>query len=101
MKVIDYKKLRPDVLEKLVCERMLDCKDNRTDMIRQLELDDQGLHIRKPEVRKWDGQYLIGLDTSSSELLRQISKLVEKGTARFSHYAMGRVYYLSKTNIIL
>ena len=98
---IDYKKLRPDVLEKLVCERMLDCKDNRTDMIRQLELDDQGKHIRRPDVYKWQGDFMIGLDTAETDKLREIGKLVEKGQARYSHYSMGRVYYVSKRNILL
>lgn len=101
MKEIDYKKLRQNVLEELVCQRMLDCKENRTDMIRQLELDDQGKHIRKPDVYKWNGEFMIGLDTAETDKLREIGKLVEKGQAKFSHYSMGRVYYLSKRKIIL
>lgn len=101
MKEIDYKKLRDNILGELVCQRMLDCKDNRTDMIRQLELDDQGKHIRKPDVYKWNGEFMIGLDLVESDKLREIGRLVEKGQSRFSHYSMGRVYYLSKSNIIL
>jgi len=99
MKDLDYQKLRLDVLEKLVCARQIECKDNKTDMIRQLLLDDIGEYIRKPTVEKMGENFLIGIDSGNHDLMVQMGKLIESGEAVRSHYSYGRHYYISKINI--
>ena len=100
MKEVDYKKLRMDVLMSLVCARQIECKDNRTDMIRQLKLDDEGKYVRKPIVEKDGENYLIGIDSALHDLMIKMGKLIESGDATRSHYAYGRHYYISKINIL-
>jgi hypothetical protein len=101
MDEINYSKLRLDVLEKLVCSRMIECKDNKTDMVRQLRLDDEGEYVRKTIVEKQDkDRYLIGIDSSLHDLMIEMGKLVETGEAVRSHYAYGRHYYISRINIL-
>jgi len=101
MEKVNYNKLRLDVLERLVCGRMIDCKDNRTDMIRQLRLDDEGKYIRESTVEKYgDDQYLIGIDLARHDLAVQMGKLLEKGKAKISHYSYGRRYYITNINIL-
>jgi hypothetical protein len=101
MSEINYNKLRLDILEDLICQRMIDCHNNRTDMIRQLKLDDEGKYVRKTTVEKHsDDTYMIGIDPASHEDLVKIGKLVEKHEAARSHYAWGRLYYISKINIL-
>jgi len=100
MNDIDYRKLRLDVLVDLVCSRMIECKDNKTDIIRHLQLDDEGKYIRKTIVEKVDDGYLIGIDPALHKLMVKMGKLVENGNAKRSHYSYGRIYYLSKINIL-
>jgi len=100
MKDVDYRKLRLDVLGKLVCSRQIECKDNRTDMVRQLLLDDQGLYIRKTTVEKDGDDFLIGIDSGHHDLMVQMGKLIESGEAKRSFYSYGRHYYISKINIL-
>ena len=101
MNEINYNKLRLDVLEKLVCSRMIECNDNKTDMVRQLHLDDEGKYVRKPIVEKQDKDtYLIGIDSAQHHLMVEMGKLIEKGEAYRSYYAFGRHYYISNINIL-
>ena len=100
MKEVDYKKLRLDVLESLVCARQIECKDNRTDMIRQLLLDDEGKYFRETIVEKDGDGFLIGIDNFHQDLMVQMGKLIERGEAKRSHYSYGRHYYISKINIL-
>jgi hypothetical protein len=101
MDEINYSKLRLDVLEKLVCGRMIECNDNKTDMVRQLRLDDEGKYIRETIVEKHGKDtYLIGIDSALQDLMVEMGKLVETGEAQRSHYAYGRHYYISKINIL-
>ncbi len=100
MEKIDYKKLRLDVLEGLICSRMIECNDTKTDMIRQLELDDEGKYVRKTTVEKEGDNFLIGIDSVHHDLMVQMGKLIESGDATRSHFSFGRHYYISKINII-
>ena len=101
MSEINYNKLRLDVLEKLVCSRMIECNDNKTDMVRQLRLDDEGKYIRKTIVEKQGkGTYLIGIDSALQHLMVEMGKLIENGEAHRTHYAYGRHYYISNINIL-
>jgi len=100
MKEVDYRKLRLDVLGNLVCARQIECKDNKTDMVRQLLLDDEGKYSRETTVEKEGDGFLIGIDSYHHDLMIQMGKLIESGEARRSHYSYGRHYYISKINIL-
>ena len=98
---INYKKLRLDVLQQLVGARMIECHDNKTDMIRQLELDDIGEYVRPTTVEKIEtDKFLIGIDIATHDQLVQMGRLIEKSEATRSHYSMGRLYYISNINIL-
>jgi hypothetical protein len=100
-KTYDYDKLRLDVIEKLITHREIECKNNRTDMIRQLRLYDEGKYIRETIVEKQEGdKFLIGIDSARQDLMVQMGKLVEKGEAKRAHYANARHYYISNINIL-
>ena len=100
-KTYDYNKLRLDVIEKLITHREIECKNTRTDMIRQLLLYDEGKYIRETTVEKQDGgKFLIGIDASRQDLMTQMGKLIEKGEAKKVHYANCRHHYLSNINIL-
>jgi len=100
-KTYDYHKLRLDVLEKLINHREIECKDNRTDMIRQLLLYDEGKYVRETLVEKYDkDKFLIGIDSARQDLMVQMGKLIERGEAKKVHYANCRHYYLSNINIL-
>lgn len=100
MKEVDYKKLRLDLLVDLVCSRQIECKDNRTDMIRKLKLDDEGKYSRETTVEKNGDNFLIGIDSFYQDLMVKMGKLIEKGEATRSHYSYGRHYYISNINIL-
>ena len=89
-----------DILEGLVCARQIECKDNRTDMIRQPKLDDEGKYVRDTILEKDGDGFLIGIDSANQDLMIQMGKLIESGDARRDYYANGRHYYTSKINIL-
>lgn len=98
---INYNKLRIDVLQNLICDRMIECNENRTDMVRQLRLDDEGKYVRETTVEKHgEDKFLIGIDTLQKDQLIQMGKLIEKGTAKKAHWSYGRHYYISNINIL-
>ena len=97
---LNYNKLRLEILQDLVSQRMIECRDNRTDMIRQLKLDDEGKYVRPTTVEKCDDGFLIGIDIATQDQLVKMGHLIEKGQAKVSHYAMGRIYYTSNINIL-
>lgn len=100
-KSYDYSKLRLDVIERLINHREIECKNNRTDMIRQLLLYDEGKYVRETTVEKQDGdKFLIGIDAARQDLMVQMGKLVERGEAKRVHYANCRHYYISNINIL-
>lgn len=100
-KSYNYSKLRLDVIENLITHREIECKNNRTDMIRHLILFDEGKYIRETTVEKCDGdKYLIGIDSQKQDLMVRMGKLIEKGEAKRTHYANHRHYYISNINIL-
>ena len=100
-KKYEYHKLRLDVIEKLINHREIECRNNRTDMIRHLLLYDEGKYVRETTVEKYEGdKFLIGIDASNGALMVQMGRLVEKGEAKRAHYANGRHYYISNINIL-
>jgi hypothetical protein len=101
MKEVNYNKLRLDILEKLISEREIECKDNKTDMIRHLILYDEGKYIKESTVEKYDkDKFLIGIDSARHNLMIQMGKLIEKNEAVRYYYANGRHYFITKINIL-
>jgi hypothetical protein len=100
-KSYDYNKLRLDVIERLINHREIECKNNRTDMIRQLRLFDEGKYIRDTTVEKYDGdKFLIGIDTANQDQMIKMGNLIQRGDAKKIHYANCRHYYISNINIL-
>jgi len=100
-KSYDYNKLRLDVIEKLINHREIECKNNRTDMIRQLRLFDEGKYVRDTTVEKYDGdKFLIGIDASNQDQMVKMGNLIQKGDAKKIHYANCRHYFISNINIL-
>ena len=100
-KSYEYNKLRLDVLEKLINHREIECKDNRTDMIRQLRLYDEGKYVRETIVEKINKEtFLIGIDSKRQDLMVKMGKLVEQGEAKRAHYCNSRHHYISNINIL-
>ena len=101
MSQIDYEKLRLDVLDKLLAERCIQCKPNRTDMIRHLKLDDKGEYMRETTYEKYDKDYmLVGIDIRNKEHCGEIGKLIEKKEAKnLNYFSFGMVYYKSKQKL--
>jgi hypothetical protein len=104
MSEVDYSKLRLDVLEKLIYSRSIECKMNKTEMIRTLKLDDEGKYfppMKETTYDKSDGGYIIGIDLSNKSHLVQIGNLILKKEAKNLHrYATGLLYYWAKQKLI-
>ena len=100
-KTYNYSKLRLDVIESLINHREIECKDNRTDMIRHLLLYDEGKYVRETIVEKYEkDKFLIGVDSANRELMIQMSKLIESREAKRAHYTNSRHYFITNINIL-
>jgi len=101
-KTYDYKKLRLDVIESLINHRGIECKDNRTDMIRHLMLYDEGKYMVETTIEKYDKEkFMIGIDLGNHELLVKMGKLVMTGESiDTNRYFNNRKYFLSNINIL-
>jgi hypothetical protein len=100
-KSYDYHKLRLDVIESLINHREIECKNNRTDMIRQLLLYDEGKYVRETTVEKQDNDtFLIGIDSANQDLMVKMGNLIQKGDAKKIHYTNCRHYFISNINIL-
>jgi hypothetical protein len=104
MSEVDYSKLRLDVLEKLIYSRSIECKMNKTEMIRTLKLDDEGKYfppMKETTYDKSDGGYIIGIDLTNKSHLVQIGNLILKKEAKNLHrYSTGLLYYWAKQKLI-
>jgi hypothetical protein len=101
MQIYNYEKLRLDVLEGLVASRGIDCKNNKTDMIRHLKMDDDGEYIKETTHEKFGDQFIIGIDYRNSKHLYEIGRLIEKKEARsLNRYSMNLCYYKSKQKLL-
>ena len=88
MSEVDYNKLRLDVLEKLIYSRSIECKMNKTEMIRTLKLDDEVKYfppMKETTYDKSDGGYVIGIDLTNKSHLVQIGNLILKKEAKNLH----------------
>jgi hypothetical protein len=101
MEKTNYEKLRLDVLEQLVANRGIVCKNNKTDMIRHLKLDDEGKYIKETTYEKQSNGFLVGIDFRNSKHLIEMGKLVEKKEAKsLNRYSNDIVFYWSKQKLI-
>jgi hypothetical protein len=95
--IIDYNKLRLDVLEKMIHQRGIDCKMKKDEMIRILKLYDDGKYtepIRDTLYIKDDSGYMVGVDMRSRDHIMQISKLLEKKDAKnLNRFSDNRIWY--------
>ncbi len=100
----DYSKLRLDVLQKLIQQRGIDCKNKKDEMVRLLKLDDEGKYVEPiGEIlyEKCDGGFNVGIDLKRHADLVQIGKLVEKKEAKcLNRYSDNRIWYWSKMKLI-
>jgi hypothetical protein len=98
---MDYGKLRLDILQGLVDERGITCKNKKEEMIKYLIMDDEGKYVRETTYEKQGNLFLVGIDLKNTNHLLQMGKLVEKKDAYLSKmYASNRIYYLSKQKLI-
>jgi len=97
----NYEKLRPDILEQLVSNRGIECKNNRTDMIRHLKLDDEGKYIKETTYEKQNNGFIVGVHIRNSKHQVDMGKLVEKKDAKcLNRYSNDVIYYWSKQKLI-
>lgn len=100
-KEIIYEKLRPDVLDSLVAERSLECKNNKSDIIKTLKLDDQGLYIRDTTYEKIPNGFIVGIDVRNKNKLTEIGYLIlKKDAENLLQYSCGRLYYFTKQKLM-
>jgi hypothetical protein len=104
MNQIDYSKLRLDVLEKLIHSRDIECKMNKTEMIRTLKLDDEGKYkppMKETLYEKCDGGFTVGIDLSNQPHLVQVGNLVLKKEAKnLNRFSNGMSFYWVKQKLI-
>jgi len=102
MEDIEYEKLRLDVLQKLIDERGITCKSNKTEIIKHLKMDDQGKYIRETTYEKYDKDtFLCGIDMRNQKHILDMGKLVEKKEAkRFDMYSNNRIHYITKQKLM-
>lgn len=100
--LIDYEKLRVDVLKNLVDGRNIDCKQTKEEIIKHLKLDDEGKYIRLVTYEKErDGTFIVGIALNDTKNLNEMGQLVGKGIAKNIHrYSNDRVHYNSKQKLI-
>jgi len=101
MKEIEYSKLRLDVLQKLITYREIECKETKNEMIKYLQLYDEGKYIRETTCEKYEkDKFLIGIDTGNQKQLVEIGKLVQSGNAKDTNtYYNCRKYYISNVKL--
>ena len=98
---MDYSKFRLDILQTLVDERGITCKNKKEEMIKYLIMDDEGKYVRETTYDKQGNLFLVGIDLRNANHLLQMGKLVGKKDAYLSKmYASFRIYYLSKQKLI-
>jgi len=101
-KEIDYNKLRPDVLERLINERGIVCNNTKADAIRKLKLYDDEKYIVETTYEKYEKtKYLVGIDARNWQELTEMGKLVEKNIARrLNYYSDERLFFVSETKLV-
>lgn len=101
MKDVDYSKLRLDVLEKLITHREIECKETRNEMIKYLQLYDEGNYVRETTIEKYGkDKFLYGIDLGNQKQLIQMGKLIQDGLAKDTNmYYNSRKYFISNVKL--
>lgn len=101
MSEFDYTKLRLDVLQKLIDERGISCKNKKDEMIKYLKMDDDGKYIRETTYEKSGSGFIVGVDLKNQKHLMELSKMIEKKDAhRLNRYSSDLLYYWSPQKLI-
>jgi len=101
MSEIDYDKLRLDVLQKLIDERNISCKNKKEEMITYLKMDDEGKYIKETIYERNGSGYIVGIDVKNHEHLIQIGKLIEKKEGKFlNRFESDRIIFYSSQKLI-
>jgi hypothetical protein len=101
MKQIEYSKLRLDVLSKLITHREIECRETRNEMIKYLQLDDEGKYIRETTIEKYEkDKFLIGIDLGNQKQLIEMGKLIQEDQAKDTNmYYNCRKYFISNVKL--
>ena len=95
--MVDYSKLRLDVLQKLILQRGIECKMKKDEMVKMLKLYDEGKYMEplKETIYQKDGLgYIVGVDLNNRDHLLQVSKFIEKKEGRhLNRFAEDRIWY--------
>ena len=96
-KKINYDKLRPDVIERLINERGIVRNNTRADAIRKLKLYDDDKYIVETTYEKHEKtKFLVGIDARNWRELSEMGVLVERGNAKkLNYYSDDRLFYSS------
>jgi hypothetical protein len=98
---VEYEKLRLDVLQKLIDDRGISCKNTKDEIIKYLKLDDEGKYILETTYQKSGGGFIVGIDIRNQQHLTQIGKLIEKKEAKcLNRYTNNRLEYWTTQKLI-
>jgi hypothetical protein len=98
---MEYEKLRLDVLQKLIDERGITCKNKKEEIIKYLKMDDEGKYMYDITYERTQGGYFVGIDIKDHQHLIQMSKFIEKGEARrLNRYENNRIMYFSSVKLM-
>lgn len=98
---MDYSKLKLTQLQRLIEDRNIICKNNKTEMIKYLKMDDDGLYVKDTQYEKFKDGFIVGIDVRNKTDFSQIGKLIEKKEAySLNRYSNDRVYYFTKQKLI-
>jgi hypothetical protein len=102
--IVDYSKLRLDVLEKMIYQRGIECKLKKDEMVKMLKLYDEGKYIEpmKETIYIKDSTgFNVGIDVKNREHIMQISKMLEKKESKsLNRYSDDRVWYWTLNKLI-
>ena len=101
MSEINYELLRLDVLQKLIDERGITCKNKKDEIIKYLIMDDEGKYIRETTYERASGGYIVGIDMKNKNHMIQIGNLIIKKEARnLNRYSDNRLQYWSSQKLV-
>jgi hypothetical protein len=102
--IVDYSKLRLDVLEKMIYQRGIECKLKKDEMVKILKLYDEGKYIEPMKETiyiKDNTGFNVGIDIKNREHIMQISKMLEKKESKsLNRYSDDRVWYWTLNKLI-
>jgi hypothetical protein len=101
MSEINYELLRLDVLQKLIDERGITCKNKKDEIIKYLIMDDEGKYIRETTYERASGGFIVGIDINNKNHMIQIGNLILKKEARnMGRYSDNRLQYWSSQKLV-